>query len=269
MKKLVLLALLLPLVACQKKEEEPTAAGMASPEMQASVLHEPQAPAEKSTAMGKYMAYEHELMVRTGRDGIQPLYDTLLAACQKTYSDSCVLLESSLSRGERGQARLRMRATRSAVQGIASLAGASGTVLHSSTNGEDLSFTMADAQKRLQMLTSYRERLEKLQESSANVETLMKIASELSNVQSEIESKQGEIAGIGHRTRTQVLAITIGSESTLEPASPLHHAIRDFGNTLVKSAAAFISVTAALLPWAVIAALALWVLRLVRRRKSS
>ena len=79
-------------------------------------------------------------------------------------------------------------------------------------SAEDLDIEMRDAARHLAQLTAYRDRLEVLEKKDAtHVDNLIKIARELSSVQSEIDSAKTNTAALSHKVDTESVDVTYQS----------------------------------------------------------
>jgi two-component sensor histidine kinase len=81
------------------------------------------------------------------------------------------------------------------VEDLVGFASGLGRLESRSTTVEDLAEAIQDTQARIEMLTAYRKQLLELRaKATTNIEAAIKIASELSTVQSDIERATGEAA---------------------------------------------------------------------------
>ena len=139
-------------------------------------------------------------------------------------------------------------------------------VLRQSTDAEDLGQPIADAEKRHAQLTEYRDRLHALAaRPDIHVDDLIKIASELSQVQSQLEAADGQQRDLATRVDTEELYVDYSTPNDPGAADPIHQAWANGAETFANNAGAALEFSIASLPWLPLAALALFALRLARR----
>lgn len=274
------LALGIALTACGRKEDrmsafmggsEPAAANaaiaakrMASPEAADAAA----APAQAAAPQQQYLAIEHTVQYDVAADRLAAAHQTALTTCQQLVAEQCVVLASSLNTGEStAGAMLKFRARPEGIIKLKAALGSQGTVTDQSTTAEDLASPIEDATKRLAMLASYRTKLEALStRSSDDVEALMKVARELAQVQSEIESLSGEKAHLMQRVDTQILNVGLHVRGTDTLWQPIGQTLAGFGRNLAEATAGMITAVAFALPWALLTLLLVFVVRKLRRR---
>jgi hypothetical protein len=251
-----LLVLLFSALGCAQKAERMTAGTGASPE------------AKPSAAANRYLAYEHTLAIEADDDKIAPLFDAVQAACRAAVTESCAVLEARITKGEYASASLKFRASAKGVRNLIEVLSAQGEVASRSTTAEDLADPIEDTTKKLAMLSDYRTKLEELQgRSNADVDALIKLTRELAQVQSEIESLTGSHAQLVQRVETEILNVGISSSRSRSFWSPIGDSTSNFGEDLSEAIAMFITALAYLLPWILLAILAIWIWRKIRNRR--
>jgi len=101
---------------------------------------------------------------------------------------------------------------------------------------EDLAQSIQDTQARIEMLTTYRKQLLELRaKATTNIEAAIKIASELSTVQSDLERATGEAAFQTKRVTTDVVTLRFDVTEQREFWRPVREACRDFLGHLRKA----------------------------------
>jgi hypothetical protein len=223
----------------------------------------PAAAALKEAKLAKepsaYLAYEHSLTVSTEENKVAALHEAAQAACREAAAEHCVILESRLGTGQNASSSLKIRAEAAGIQKVIAALNEHGEITDQSTSAEDLAAPIADTEKSLAMLKDYRSRLESLRgKASSDIDALIKVTHELAEVQSQIESAQGEHAHLMQRVQTQILQIQITSNSRPAFWRPISDAFGHFGRNLSEGIAMVVSSTAYLLPWLLMLATVAW-----------
>jgi hypothetical protein len=137
-----------------------------------------------------------------------------------------------------------------------------------SMSAEDLTKAILDADQRQKQLTDYRDRLTALaKRADAKVEDLVKIESELSTVQSQLESFDAEMKGLNERVDTEKLSVSFRSDPDLgNSLGPILQAWREGGQVLGSSAADALRFAISSLPWLPIVVIGLLFVRFTFRR---
>ena len=252
-------------------------AGKAAPGMAQNLLE--QARAGTPPAPGPKLAYSHRLSIETAPQSVKPRFERARDACLSPTSNDCELLYASINggdtaRGARPRAALTVRLPHAAVAGfeealLAPLAGErpGETILRSrSTTADDLTTAIADVDRRLAQLTDYRDRLTTLaQRPDAKVEDLVKVESELSSVQSQIETLTGQQRKLAQRVDTETLTVDLDAAVPLNGiGAPVATAWRDASRVLGQNAASALRFGIGSLPWLPLVALAFAVIRFAR-----
>src|SRR5262245_45964119 len=147
-----------------------------------------------------------------------------------------------------------------------------GKVTSLATTAEDLAGPIEDTAKQLAMLTDYRSKLEALRGRGSNdVDALIKLNRELADVQSQIEALSGSQARLVQRVDTEILNVTISSFESRSFWSPIGESASGFGGNLSEGIASAITALAYIIPWGLILALIVWVVRKLwsRRKRGS
>ena len=262
---LALMVTVLLLLACAKKEDS-AAFGVAGAPASLEARVQEAKPARR-------LAYEHTVIVDTAEEKLQELFSTVQSKCREFTADACEILESRVSTGRTPHASLKLRLKPAGVQRILAVLNQGGTVVEQSTTAEDLAVPIADTQRRLSLKTDYRSKLEDLRkQASKDIDALIKVNRELSDVQSEIEALNGTNTNLLRRVDTEVVNISLFSGRSREFFRPIADSISDFGSNLSQAIAAAVTAIAFLVPWALILALVIWFTRKLwsrRRRRAT
>jgi hypothetical protein len=252
------------LSACAKKEDS------IAPAM--DLLAAPKEVQSLEMRRVRRLAYEHFISVDTTEERLQELFATVQTKCREFSAEACEILASTLSTGRSPTASLKLRIQPAGVQRIVALLSQGGTIVDQSTTAEDLAAPIADTQRRLALKTDYRSKLEELRKQSANdIESLVKVHRELSEVQSEIEALTGANANLLRRVETEVVNISLHSALNRTFMRPISNAFSDFGANLSQGIANAVTAIPYLIPWLVLLVGGTWVVRKIwlRRRRGS
>lgn len=216
------------------------------------------------------LAYEHSIVVDIGKDELSASFQSLTEACAGDRKNQCTLLNSEIRHGEHTAAHIRMRIEPDGVEALVTLATESGDIIRYSTHVEDLAKTITDIDKRLAILTTTRDKLLELEErGAANVDSLIKIVSELTVVQAELEQLTGRSAFQRQRVDMDILNIQFVVEGKRSSWQPILDSLSAFGRNLSDGLADTIHALAYLLPWSVLIFFTVYLLlRLWRRSRA-
>ena len=217
-----------------------------------------------------FLAYEHTLVVDTSEDRLADSFKSVTDACAADRENQCTVLHSEINHGDYSNASVRMRVKPGGVDALANLAAGSGDVIRRSTNVEDLAKSIADIDKRIAILTTTRDRLLELEERGAdNIDSLIKITTELTKVQAELEQAMGQNAYQRQRVDMDILNIQLVVEAGRSFWSPIVDSLSSFGQNLSEGLADTIYAVAYLLPWSLLILFVGYLLRKLWRRSRS
>lgn len=201
-------------------------------------------------AAAKYLAYVHSLEVELEAEALIAAHHNLIAACQSDEEYSCLVLDVSLSTGGGSRSKIQIRVKSEGLGHFSKIVSQEGRVLSNSTSAEDLADRVVDNLKKIEMLESYRARLLELESKpDADLESLMKIASELASVQSDLEFAQGRKAKFLQRVERDVLNISMTTPYKISASNPIVDSLANFIDELSYGVASVISAAAFILPW--------------------
>ncbi|MEO8114737.1 MAG: DUF4349 domain-containing protein [Phenylobacterium sp.] len=275
MRILVLASSVLVLAACSKPAPEAADAAADS----RGFLNAPApAPAAKPAAPAQpaltipMLAYRYGYTLEAPAKAIRGLVGRHEAVCQAAGPTVCQLTGAQVTEvgDDRVRGELSLRATpqwlkafRAGLEGEAKAAG--GRVVTTTVGSEDLSRQIVDTEAALRARSTLRDRLQALLATRpGKLSELLEVERELARVQGEIDATQSELAVMRGRVATSELKLTYESSGVLAPQgvlAPLASAFSDFLGILVGVVAALVRLLAYLLPVAVLAALAFWLIR--------
>jgi Domain of unknown function (DUF4349) len=146
-----------------------------------------------------------------------------------------------------------------------------GNVVQHTTESEDKTSAVVDAEAKLKNLTAYRDSLRAmLAKPSLSVKDLVEIQEKLSEVQSELDSETATRKILANETERIAVEINFRIERQSKRQSsltPIWDALRDSGSNLGESLATLIMVMVAVIPWLVVFVLAIWLVRRLWKKR--
>jgi hypothetical protein len=227
------------------------------------------------------LAYRHDLQLEMSAANVEPRYRRAVKDCEENATLNCVILNASIAMGDSSEgsapnASLTVRVSHSAVAPfeadlLAPLPGeaAGDAIVRSrSTSAEDLTNAIADIERRQAQLTDYRDRLTALLgRPDVKVEDLIRIESEISTTQSQLDAIAGQKKTLNQRVDTEIISISLASHADLGNVSgPIVLAWHQAGRLLGESTGTALSFAIIALPWLPIVIVGLLLLRFALRR---
>ncbi|MGA2398933.1 MAG: DUF4349 domain-containing protein [Steroidobacteraceae bacterium] len=266
-KRLPLLLLLTSLSVASCTRGAPGASAIATV-MPSAMLAGRAAQAMRSKESGNTLSREHQVVVEVRERDLDADFRRVADRCNADSADHCTILQSDLSTGDSPAGQIRLRIDPSAVEDLISFASTGGKLVHRSTTVEDLAGAIQDTQTRLEMLANYRKQLLELQaKAGSNIDAAIKIASELSTVQSNLESVMGEAAYQTKRTTTDIVALEFIVPAHSAYWRPIRESLRDFVGNLSTGLSQAITALAYIVPWLLVIIPGLFLLRFLWRRR--
>jgi hypothetical protein len=222
---------------------------------------------EERKMPSSFMAYSHQIDLNVAPEKLQTVFESLKKKCAQT--PDCTLLNSNISAfkqssygPESPRAHLELRAPPAQIENLRKSLEQFGEISRQSTQGEDLAAPIGDTEKKLAMLTHYRSQLEALQNKAGqNIESLIKVTSELAQVQSDLEELSGERAHLYQRVNTQLLTIVLESDAPYSILTPVKRTSQEFGQNMMQALSSIITAVAFLIPWTVFVLILVWIFR--------
>lgn len=180
-----------------------------------------------------------------------------------------MVISSNLSLGEYQSSNVSLRVESAGVAYFSKIVVENGRLVSRSTQAQDLSDSVLDNAKRSEVATRYRDKLLKLEAQEGNdIDTMVKIASELSKVQSNLEFAQGEKAKLFQRIDTELINISITAPRVEGFWGPIGDSMSSFVDDLAYGVSSVISSAAMIIPWFIFIVILLLILRFIYRRLS-
>ena len=173
-----------------------------------------------------------------------------------------------MSSGQFSTGLIKLRIDPKVVEDLIGFAAGLGRLEHRSTQVEDLADAIQDTQSRIEMLTTYRKQLLELQaKAGTNIDAAIKVASELSIVQSKLEQATGQAANQAKRTNTDVVAIRLWVTGQKAFWRPIRDSVQNFFGYLSEGISQAITAVAYILPWLLVVIPGLYLVRFLWRRR--
>jgi len=211
----------------------------------------------------KSLAYVHGLTIELDKSLVTQTHSKIITSCNNDTKYKCVVLSASYNSGDFQSSKISLRTIPSGVAFFSDLASKEGTVSSNSSVAEDLGDKIVDSQKRIEMLEAYLAKLEVLEsQPNNNIDALVKIASELSKTQNEIEYAKGKRATLLQRVDMDVLNISLITQSNTSFFGPISNALDDFGVDFSNGISEVIIASAYLIPWIVFLGILFFIFRI-------
>lgn len=270
LKTSVLSLLLLSLVACGQKPaaqmESASVAAVAPAPMQAKMagaeydasggeqsLTELSEPVKAESAVKRYVALRHALLVETSAEQMQAAFDATTAHCLQL---NCQILTANFNREtlqNSPSASLSMRIPPRNVEIFLTGLAKSGEVLQHHRESEDKTNAVVDADARIKNLTEFRDNLRTmLSDKSAKFKDLIEVQRELVNTQSELDSIQSVRKILALETELVAVNIEFSAKQGITEQgffSPVAQAFKNAGGNMMDSVASVITFVMVVLPW--------------------
>ncbi|MEM8637037.1 MAG: DUF4349 domain-containing protein [Pseudomonadota bacterium] len=218
----------------------------------------------------QYIAYSHNLGLRLPLEGVEPVMQGHVEACQSAGTNTCIVINSNLNKqtDEYTSGYLSLRAEPDWIETF--LAGvdetaenAGGEVSQRSSSAEDLTRTILDADARLKAQITLQGRLEDLLANrDGELSDFLQIERELARVTGDIESITSNLKALRLRVSMSELTVSYETERAVVPGgrrNPLARAFGDFFYNLSDALASVITFFAIALPWLLVIGILLFI----------
>lgn len=224
--------------------------------------------AQRANSTHSTLSREHSVTVEVAESALQSSFQRLVDRCTADAANHCAILQSDVSTGQFSSGLAKVRIDPSAVADLIAFVAGLGRLEHRSTQVEDLADAIQDTQARFEMLTTYRQQLLELQRKAAsNIDAAIKVASELSTVQSNLEQATGQAAYQTKRTTTDIVTVHFSVTESKAFWRPIRESLRDFFGNLSEGISQAITAVAFILPWLIVVIPGLYLVRFLWRRR--
>lgn len=221
----------------------------------------------------RFLAVRHELSVEVPSDQLPAAWTTVRDLCGTLR---CELLSSTMQREtpqHPGHASLEMRVLPADVDAVlGSVAGVAQVVSHNTTS-EDKTAEVIDVEAHIKNRTEFRDGLRAMlsdNKTRRDLGDLLAIQSTLADTQAQLDSSATQRKMLALQTSKQHLTIQFAAKRALVSGtsySPIRNALHNAGAALAESVGALITFVAVALPWLLLAVPAVWIVRLLWRRR--
>jgi hypothetical protein len=200
-----------------------------------------------------YLAYEHNVSIEVDEANLESSFQNTLKKCAEDAEHACEIHNSNLNTGDYPSAEIRVRIKKEGVAGFIQAASENNKVIQQNVSAEDLAAPIMDNEKRLKMLESYQNKLIELESRSAkDIDSLIKVSSEIAKTQSELEAAKGENEFLMKRINLDIVSISFQTDPEDSILEPIGEAFEDFAHNLSQGIATAVTVIAYLIPWILI-----------------
>jgi len=222
----------------------------------------------RAEAAHSTLSREHSVTIEVPQSDLHSGFQRLTDRCTADSANHCTILQSDVSSGQYSAGLIKLRVDPNAVEGLIGFAASLGRLEHRSTQVEDLADAIQDTQARIEMLTTYRRQLLELQgNAGTNIDAAIKVASELSSVQSNLEQANGQAAYQAKRTTTDIVTIHFSVTEQKAFWRPIREALRNFFGNLSEGISQAITAVAYILPWLLVVIPGVYLVRFLWRRR--
>ena len=214
----------------------------------------------------KYLAYVHHLSVEFEKAKLASAHRAVISACEKDIKYECTILSDDYSSGEYSSGRIQLRVKPEGVPFFSNLASQEGDVATQSKQAEDLSLSILDTAKRIEQLERFEKKLIALESrADADIDSLLKVASQLSETQTQLEYLQGSKATLLQRVQTDILNINLKLKYETSFFNSIGDAFGDFGEEFTYAIEGLIGSIAYIIPWTIFLMLMFFIVRAIFR----
>jgi len=214
----------------------------------------------------KYLAYIHNLVIELKAGKLALAHKAVVDACDADSKFKCTILEDDYRAGQYSSGRIQLRVTPAGVGYFLSLASQDGAVASQSRVSEDLAASILDNAKRIEHLERFEKKLIALEgRTDADIDSLLKVASQLSETQTQLEYLQGSKAALLQRVQMEIVNISFVSENEASFIKSMGAAFSGFGDEFTYAIEGLIGSAAHIIPWTVFLLLLFFILRAIFR----
>lgn len=135
----------------------------------------------------QYLAYTHNLIVELDVDKLASAHKAVTDACDSDEQFGCAILNDDYRSGAYSSGRIQLRVKPVGVAHFLNLASQDGVVASQSRAAEDLAASILDNARRIEHLERFEKKLIALESrSDADIDSLLKVASQLSETQTQL-----------------------------------------------------------------------------------
>ncbi|HUN96652.1 MAG TPA: DUF4349 domain-containing protein [Bradyrhizobium sp.] len=231
-------------------------------------------------------SYMHDLVLEMPRAGVEPRYERARERCLHDAALNCKLVSSSLSKQDGPYAGYSAQLTvalphdkvaayeKDLVAPVAGEKPGDAAITSRSTTAQNVTQEATSAGRKVAQLTDYRDRLQGLlKKSGLSVDDLIKVESELSKTQNDLDDALSQKSDVDDRLAREQLSISLSEKAVPEGAfAPVTDVWKNAVDILGESTATALRFLIGLVPWLPLIAAGIfllrWFWRIARRRPS-
>lgn len=218
----------------------------------------------------RYIAETHKFEVIASEAQLEKSVESLLAFCATIQ---CEVVSSSVTTRAEDSTPAGSISLRVAPQDAGKLfaqAEKLGKIAQHTTQREDKTTAVVDAEAKIKNLTTFRDNLRSmLAKPSATVKDLIDIHQQLMDTQSQLDSETAQRKVLANETEKTLVDFsfrTPRSTGTASAWTQIANAFRQSGQVLADSTAAIIITVVAIIPWLILILPGLWLVREIWRK---
>jgi hypothetical protein len=216
----------------------------------------------------RYIAERHKLEIITAESDLQKSWESTVAYCGTIQ---CEVVSSSITTRAGNSPPSGIISLRVAPDDLKKLLGAVeklGKILQHTTEREDKTTVVVDAEAKIKNLTTFRDNLRAmLAKPAATIKDLVEIQKQLTDTQSELDSETAQRKILANETEKIAVEISFRMEPGKTGGfAQAWDAVRESGSILGESTASLITTIVAVIPWLVLIVPLIWLLRRVWRK---
>ena len=212
----------------------------------------------------RYIAERHKLEIITSESDLQKSWESAVAFCSTIR---CEVVSSSIAARTPDSVPsggISLRVVPEDLNKLLAQVGQLGKIAQHSTEREDKTASVVDAEAKIKNLASFRDNLRAmLAKPSATVRDLVEIQKQLTDTQSELDSETTQRKILANETEKIAVEISFRVERSGANAGGLAEvwkALRESGSILADSTASLITTIVAIVPWLILILPAVWLL---------
>lgn len=221
----------------------------------------------QENAEGSFLAYTHDATIRVAAARIGERVGAVRDACMARRFGECTVLGESQQAGDYPNGMLQLRAEPKAIQPLVALAAEGAELASRSTSAEDLADAVRDnGLRRARLEKQHARLLEFIDRDDLTAESLVMLTGQLAQIEAELQYAEQEAAQQQRRIRTNLLTLNFQTDGVTVETSAMRQSLRNAGDVLDQSAATLLTLIVAVLPFLLMGAVGVWLLRLWLRR---
>lgn len=275
MRRNAVLLLVALLTSCGSKPQNMKSSEMLSlPEIATEPA--PNIPATAATAAGPRIAYSYAVTYAFDRRTVARVQGRQIAFCRRLGSQRCLVVKSTLNTPgphdhivtDEAVLLVDARIANEINRQLDVLAISDGaTMSNRQVEAEDVTRQVIDADARVRAKQALAERLLAIIRSgNGKVSELVEAERAYAATQEELDSARAEQAGLAQQVAMSRVSINYAFNDTPGRGSPIRSSLAETGETLSMSIAALLTAIVAALPWLFAGAIAIALVRWIRRK---